>query len=118
MSEQSPASPATQTKHAGTTSGQGAGDTGSIEASKTPNQFCAAEQISRSELYKEWSEGRGPDFYYIGARRRISPEAHAKYRRQREGEAKSEASKAKASRTSERARAAALAPRKDQQSTT
>jgi predicted DNA-binding transcriptional regulator AlpA len=55
------------------------------------NEFCAAERISRSALYKLWNEGRGPRFFYIGATRRISHEVRVEWRRKREAEAAAEA---------------------------
>ena len=45
------------------------------EASYTIDEFCAAERISRGFLYKLWSKGKGPRFYYVGTVRRISHEA-------------------------------------------
>jgi hypothetical protein len=75
-----------------------------IVASETVDEFCAAEKMSKAQLYEEWRQGRGPRYYYNGVRRRISPEAHHEYRRQREAEAGSEVGKAKARKASERAR--------------
>jgi hypothetical protein len=56
------------------------------DASFTINQFCAAEKISRAQLYKEWIANRGPRYFLIGKHRRISAEARAQWRRQREAE--------------------------------
>jgi hypothetical protein len=53
----------------------------------TVNEFCAAERISRAQLYEDWSAGRGPRFFYNGKCRRISHEARIEWRRQREAEA-------------------------------
>jgi hypothetical protein len=58
-------------------------------------EFCAAEKVSRSELYKLWNQGRcaerpfgkGPRFFFVGVSKRISPEARADWRREREAEA-------------------------------
>jgi len=71
----------------------------SVEASLTINDFCALEKISRPELYKLWRSGLGPDFYYSGAHRRITPEARREYQARRAAEAEGRAQKA-----SERAR--------------
>lgn len=57
------------------------------DQSLTIDGFCAAENISRSMLYKLWAQGRGPRWYCIGATRRISPEARVEWRREREREA-------------------------------
>jgi len=56
----------------------------SIDASKTIKGFCAAEKISRSEYYAMKREGWGPDEAWIGRLVRITPEAHERWRRQRE----------------------------------
>jgi predicted DNA-binding transcriptional regulator AlpA len=53
----------------------------------TINQFCAAENISRTTLYRLWRENRGPRWLLIGSSRRISAEARARWRREREEEA-------------------------------
>ena len=45
----------------------------------TIDQFCKTIPTSRSTLYKEWKEGRGPVFFYVRTRRRISAEARADY---------------------------------------
>ena len=42
------------------------------DASYTLAEFCAAERISRSMLYKLWAAGLGPDFYWVGVTRRIT----------------------------------------------
>ena len=60
---------------------------GGVEPSKTVSEFCAAEKMSKAKLYQDWREGRGPRYYLVGSHRRISPEAHREYRRQREAEA-------------------------------
>ena len=57
------------------------------DQSLTINQFCAVEKISRAQLYKEWRANRGPRFFLVGSFRRISAEARAEWRRQREAEA-------------------------------
>jgi|SRR6516164_4986794 hypothetical protein len=76
--------------------------TSDIEPSLTISDFCAAEKISRAELYKLWRLNQGPVFYYSGAHRRITPEARREYQMRRAAEAAGRAQKA-----SERAREAA-----------
>jgi hypothetical protein len=56
----------------------------------TITEFCQAEKISRSMLYKAWSEGWGPKFHWIGVTRRISYRARLEWQQQREAEAASE----------------------------
>jgi excisionase family DNA binding protein len=63
------------------------------DQSLTINQFCEAENLSRTTLYKLWREGRGPRWFLIGTSRRISAEARQRWRREREAEAEA-ASKA------------------------
>ena len=58
-----------------------------VEDSLTITEFCVAERISRSLLYKLWAEGKGPRYYRVGSHRRISPEARTEWRRQLEAEA-------------------------------
>jgi hypothetical protein len=55
------------------------------------DSFCAAHNISRSKLYQLWTDGTGPDWMQVGARRLISCEAAARWRRQREEAARSAA---------------------------
>jgi len=43
-------------------------------------RFCDAHEISRTHLYKLWSEGRGPKFFRLGDERRITVEAAAEWR--------------------------------------
>jgi hypothetical protein len=40
-------------------------------------------------LYRMWSEGNGPRFYYIGSSRRISHQARIEWRERLEAEAAS-----------------------------
>ena len=40
--------------------------------SYTVDEFCKTERMSRSMLYKLWSPGQGPRWYYHGKARRIS----------------------------------------------
>lgn len=47
-------------------------------------EFCAAHKISRSMLYELWHDGIGPRFYRIGTSIRITGEAAADWRRERE----------------------------------
>jgi hypothetical protein len=55
------------------------------------SEFCEAERVSRSMLYKLWSQGIGPDYFEIGSTKRISPEARLAWRRAREAAAKARA---------------------------
>ena len=57
------------------------------DPSYTINEFCAAERISRAQIYKEWRADRGPRYFLVGGHRRISAEARAAWRRKREAEA-------------------------------
>jgi hypothetical protein len=50
--------------------------------SYTVGEFCEVERISRSMLYKLWSQGKGPRFYQVGTVRRISQEARIEWQRQ------------------------------------
>ena len=58
-----------------------------LDESLTINEFCKAEKISRSMLYKAWSEGWGPKFYWVGVTRRITSHARLEWQREREAEA-------------------------------
>jgi len=53
----------------------------------TVNQFYAAHNVCRSQLYEYWQQGRGPRFFWNGTRRIITVEAAAAWRRDREEEA-------------------------------
>lgn len=57
------------------------------EESLTISEFCAAEKLSRSLLYRSWREGWGPRFHLVGTHRRISPEARREWRQAREAAA-------------------------------
>ena len=57
------------------------------DASLTIDEFCQAEKISRSMLYRAWSEGWGPKFYRVGVTRRITSRARLEWQREREAEA-------------------------------
>jgi hypothetical protein len=63
------------------------------EPSYTINEFCAAERMSRAMLYRAWTEGWGPSFYWIGVTRRITHRARLDWQRQREAEAAARVSK-------------------------
>jgi hypothetical protein len=60
------------------------------DESLTINEFCQAEKISRSMLYKAWSEGWGPKFHRIGVTRRITHRARLEWQHEREAEATAE----------------------------
>lgn len=55
-------------------------------AAYTVSTFCEGHHISRSYLYRLWSEGRGPRRTKLGRRTLISGEAAAAWRRQMEAE--------------------------------
>jgi hypothetical protein len=57
------------------------------DASLTVGEFCRAEKISRSMLYRAWSEGWGPRFYRVGVTRRITYRARLEWQREREAAA-------------------------------
>ena len=57
------------------------------DASLTISEFCRAEKISRSMLYRAWSEGWGPRFYRVGVTRRITYRARLDWQREREAAA-------------------------------
>ena len=54
------------------------------DPSLTVDQFCRAENISRSMLYRAWAEGWGPKFYKVGVTRRITHRARLKWQHERE----------------------------------
>jgi hypothetical protein len=54
------------------------------ESSYTITEFCEAERISRSLLYRAWREGWGPRFHLVGTHKRISSEARREWRQERE----------------------------------
>lgn len=55
-------------------------------ATYTVTTFCQEHNISRSYLYRLWSEGRGPRRTKLGRRTLISREAAADWRRRMEAE--------------------------------
>ena len=57
------------------------------DQSLTIDQFCRAENISRSMLYRAWAEGWGPKFYRVGVTRRITYRARLEWQREREAAA-------------------------------
>lgn len=57
------------------------------DPSYTVKEFCAAERISRTTLYKAWAEGWGPQFYWVGTTRRITHQARVAWQRARETKA-------------------------------
>ena len=56
------------------------------DASLTVSEFCAAEKLSRSMLYKLWAEGNGPRTFNVGTKRLISYESRQEWRHAREAE--------------------------------
>ena len=49
-------------------------------------EFCRRHGFSKGFLYAEWRAGRGPQFFWAGDRRLITPEAAAAWRMEREAE--------------------------------
>lgn len=58
------------------------------DPSYTVDDFCAAERMSRSMLYRAWQEAWGPDFYWVGNTRRITHRARLKWQAEREAAAR------------------------------
>jgi hypothetical protein len=54
-----------------------------FEPTYTIDEFCAAERISRSMLYRAWQEGWGPRFYLNGICRRITHAARLEWQHAR-----------------------------------
>lgn len=50
------------------------------EKAKTLNEFCRNNVVSRTMLYRLWRQGLGPEFFLVGNRRRITPEAEREWR--------------------------------------
>jgi hypothetical protein len=67
-----------------------------FEPTYTIDEFCAAERISRSMLYKAWQEGWGLRFYLNGICRRITHAARLEWQQQREAAAHEAAAPARA----------------------
>ena len=61
------------------------------DVSRTIDQFCTAEQMSRPQYFKQRKRGRGPSEVRDGRFIRITPEAHAEWRRARERSGSDEA---------------------------
>jgi hypothetical protein len=59
-------------------------DAEAAAASKTIEEFCKAERISRSTYYQMRAEEWGPVEMAVGESVRISPSAHQKWREERE----------------------------------
>ena len=59
--------------------------------SLTIDDFCRLEQFSRRLFYNLEKEGKAPQTYRAGTIRRITPEAHARWRAEREAESHSQA---------------------------
>ena len=53
-------------------------------------EYCAAEKVSRSKLYEEWSRGEGVEFFRRGNKILISHEARVRYRKKVERKARHE----------------------------
>ena len=51
--------------------------------SYTVDEFCRAERMSRSMVYKLWKQGKGPK-YWVGNVRRITHQARIEWQRQME----------------------------------
>jgi hypothetical protein len=58
----------------------------STEKSYTIDEFCDVERFSRAMLYKLWSQGKGPRWFFVGTHRRISHEARVGWRGKLEAE--------------------------------
>jgi predicted DNA-binding transcriptional regulator AlpA len=56
------------------------------DASLTISEFCEKEKICRATFYNLLKQGKGPRLMRVGSRSRISPEARAEWRREREAE--------------------------------
>jgi hypothetical protein len=57
------------------------------DRSYTPNEFCAAERMSRAKLFDDWAKNRGPRYYWNGNTRRITHQARLDWQHEREAEA-------------------------------
>jgi hypothetical protein len=60
---------------------------GTSDASLTIAEFCQAEKISRSMLYRAWLEGWGPKYYRVGVTQRITYRARLEWQHEREAAA-------------------------------
>ena len=69
------------------------------QAVYTIPEYCAAEKVSRSTVYKEWAAGKGVEFFRRGNKILISHEARIRHREElerAEREARSVAAEAEA----------------------
>jgi hypothetical protein len=73
------------------------------EPSRTIPEFCAMERVSRGTFYNWEKQGKAPRTYNVGPIRRITPDAHAEWRREREADGERAA---KSQRERQRARVA------------
>jgi len=62
-----------------------------VDPTYTVDSFCAAEAMSRAQLYRAWREGWGPDYYLNGVERRITTAARMRWQREREAAARAKA---------------------------
>lgn len=58
------------------------------QAVYTIQEYCAAEKVSRSTLYLEWSRGEGVEFFRRGNKIFISHEARIRHREKLEQKAR------------------------------
>jgi excisionase family DNA binding protein len=58
-----------------------------LRGSMTVAEWCEYRRLSRSMVYKLWSEGRGPATHFVGTKRLVSSEADAAWLSEREAEA-------------------------------
>ena len=58
--------------------------------SLTISEFCRAEKVCRATFYNLKKAGKAPRLMKVGSHYRVSPEAHAHWRRAREAEAAAE----------------------------
>jgi hypothetical protein len=49
-------------------------------------RFCDSHNVSRTQLYRLWAQGRGPRFFKLGKQLRITAEAAAEWRAQMQAE--------------------------------
>jgi hypothetical protein len=54
-----------------------------FEATYSVDEFCEAENVSRSRLYEFWQMGLGPDYYMNGNQRRITHDARRRWQQAR-----------------------------------
>jgi excisionase family DNA binding protein len=56
----------------------------SNDRSYTVEEFAEAERISRGMVYRLWDQGKGPEYYMVGNRRRITEAARQEWHRRQE----------------------------------